>query len=140
MNWLLIHKETMGVLRDVWTGAFRRTMAGGLEPVMCPVRLADLPDLDANAWWEVPAASPLGRKALRYYPWMEPVSGPDGALLDVIPTADALALEEASREAVRLEQLRKEAAARGYRQNARSLRPRNIMPFLNAKTSRGGAK
>ena len=86
---MLIHKETMGVLEYIWTGQFRRGADGLSEPVNRPAKLAELPELDPAQWWELSGSHPLARKILKHYPWLTPVVGEQGELLDVEVVPDA---------------------------------------------------
>ena len=74
----------MGVLDRIWTGQYRLGPDGRRLPLERPARLADFPELKASEWWEVDTRTPLARKLRRYYPWVTPVTGPDGALIDVL--------------------------------------------------------
>ena len=131
---MLIHKRTMGVLTWMWTGGHRRMADGTTGLVMREYRFSDLPREDWENWWELPTNSPLGRKIRQYYPWLEPVLGPDGELLDVTITADDREVElERQREQQRAAQ-QEEAARRGYRKRG-MVRPTGLMPFLNAERS-----
>ncbi len=76
---MLVHKATMGVLDQFWTGRHRKTSAGGEEPVMAEHTLENTP-LDPAEWWEVPRESALGRKLRRYYPFCSPEVSADGRL------------------------------------------------------------
>ena len=71
--------------------------------------------------------TPLARKLRRYYPWVTPVTGPDGALIDVL--LQHRELREAAR-ACQQQARALEAGRRGYRQGRR-VRPTGLMPFLN---------
>ncbi len=76
---MLVHKATMGVLDQFWTGRHRKVTDGGEEPVMAEHTLENTP-LDPAEWWEVPRGSALGRKLRRYYPFCSPVVSQDGSL------------------------------------------------------------
>ena len=130
---MLIHKETMGVLEYIWTGQFRRGADGLSEPVNRPAKLAELPELDPAQWWELSGSHPLARKILKHYPWLTPVVGEQGELLDVEVVPDAAQQARLMRETARSEAMTREAASRGYRRR-RGLRPRNLMPFLSGAT------
>lgn len=126
---MLIHKRTMGVLDWMWTGQHRRMPDGSTQPLMRAYRLSDLPREERESWWEIPTNSPLGRKIRQYYPWLEPVLGADGELLDVDITADD---REAERERQQIQQRaarQEEAVRRGYRKRG-MVRPTGLMPFL----------
>ena len=123
---MLIHKSTMGVLNTYWTGA-HRIVPGSIapEPVMREYTFQSAPDLGPEEWWEVPAASALGRKIRMYYPWITPVVDEAGALTDVELQREAPDGELEARKAA----LKDEAARRGYR-TAGKVRPKGLMPFL----------
>ena len=126
---MLIHKRTMGILTWMWTGGHRRMADGTTGLVMREYRFSDLPREDWENWWEIPTNSPLGRKIRQYYPWLEPVLGADGELLDVDITADD---REAERERQQIQQRaarQEEAVRRGYRKRG-MVRPTGLMPFL----------
>ena len=131
---MLIHKGTMGVLTWMWTGQHRRMANGSTLPAMRQYRLSDLPREDWDNWWELPTNSPLGRKILQYYPWLEPVLGPEGELLDVNITANDQEAERERQQARQRAVQQEEAVRRGYRRRA-SVRPTGLMPFLNAERS-----
>ena len=128
---LLIHKETMGVLDYVWTGSYRHTPSGEKIPVRRRATLEYLrkqfPELDPAEWWELPEDHPLTTLILRNYPWLTPVVGPDGELLDVKNSRR----EETKRQEQEVKQRRqKEAQSRGYRQAGR-MRQLGLFSFLN---------
>lgn len=119
---MLVHKATMGILDRIWTGQHTRGPDGILNPVERPARPSDVDD--PEEWWEIPSSGTLAKKIRRYYPWITPEIGQDGKLVDVQIQRDT------PKQAVIREELRKEAAKRGYKQPKR-LRPRGIMPFLS---------
>lgn len=120
---MLIHKRTMGIIEEEWTGT-----------VLRPVTLANHPELDRDDWWELPGTSPMARTARIYYPWLEPEVDEDGCLIGLRPSGQG-DREEKARTA---QQVKKEiAASRGYRQTRR-LRPMGVMPFLRAKPEKRG--
>ena len=110
---MLVHKGTLGVLEQVWRGAYRQGPDGRREPAYHAVTLSDYPDVDPEDWWEIPNQSALARKLRRYAPWAEAITGPDGALIDIQPIKEQTP-----------------AAEKDYRKNAR--RPTGVMPFLDA--------
>lgn len=130
---MLIHKGTMGVLTWMWTGKHRREKGSSL-PAMRQYRLSDLPQEDWDNWWEVPTNSPLAQKIRAHYPWLEPVLGPEGELLDVNITVNDQEAERERQQARRRAAQQEEAVRRGYRRRA-SVRPTGLMPFLNAERS-----
>lgn len=83
---MVVHKKTMGVLDTIWLGGVS-VRAGKRTPRMRRATLALLvslyPDFRAEDYWEVPGDSRLARTIRRYYPFLEPVVGEDGELLDV---------------------------------------------------------
>ncbi len=81
---MLVHKRTMGVLDQYWTGENRTEPDGNVYPVMAEYTLAGT-GLDAADWWEVPASSPLGRSLRIYYPYCSPVTDEAGELIAVRP-------------------------------------------------------
>ena len=114
---MLVHKATMGVLLDLWTGEHRRDPVTGKDiPILRAATLADVPD--PEGWWVVPANTPLGRRILRYYPNLVPVVGEGGELLDALPDRPE-----------KPEPDRSEAQARGYKKRTR-LRPKNLFDFM----------
>lgn len=116
---MLIHKATMGVLDQIWTGEYRRSPSGGREPLE---RQASMDDVDdPEHWWEIPGNGPLAKRLRTLYPCCDPVVGEAGELLDVRPWAQS---QEEDREAHR-----QKARSRGYRSPGR-VRPENLMPFL----------
>lgn len=76
---MLVHKATMGVLDQFWTGRYRKAPTGGEEPVMAEYTLENTP-LSPDEWWEVPRGSALGRKLRRHYPFCSPAVSEDGSL------------------------------------------------------------
>ena len=118
---MLVHRSTMGVLLDIWTGEHRwDPVAGENIPAMRPAKPGDVPDYDPAEWWEVPADTPLGRRILKYYPALTPVVGEGGELLDALPEQP----EKPDPETAKLE-----ARARGYKKRTR-LRPKNLFDFM----------
>lgn len=113
----------MGVLDRIWTGQHTRGPNGIQCPVERPAVLSDVDD--PEEWWEIPGSGALAKKIRRYYPWITPDIGQDGNLVDV------QIQRETPKQASAREELRKEAAKRGYKQPKR-LRPRGIMPFLSS--------
>ena len=131
---MLVHKATMGVLTWTWTGQHRRMADGSAQPAMRQYCFSDLPREEWDAWWEIPTNSPLGQKIRKYYPWVEPVPGPGGQLVDVIITADDREAEQTRQQEQRRAAQQEEAARRGYRQRGK-VRPKGLMPFLAQKKS-----
>ena len=123
---MLIHKQTMGVLDYIWTGHYRDTPDGGRIPVMRQVRLTDFPELNPDEWWELPENHPLAMRILRQYPWLTPVVGAEGELLDVKSSIEE---EKKRQEQERKQCLEKEAKSRGY-QKAGRLRQLGLFSFL----------
>ena len=123
----------MGVLTWMWTGKHRREKGSSL-PAMRQYRLSDLPQEDWDNWWEVPTNSPLAQKIRAHYPWLEPVLGPEGELLDVNITVNDQEAERERQQARQRAAQQEEAVRRGYRRRA-SVRPTGLMPFLNAERS-----
>ena len=130
---MLIHKGTMGVLTWMWTGKHRMENGRSL-PAMRQYRLSDLPREDWDNWWELPTNSPLAQKIRKHYPWLEPVLGPEGELLDVNITANSQDAERERQQARHRAAQQEEAARRGYRKRG-MVRPTGLMPFLNAERS-----
>lgn len=83
---MVVHKKTMGVLDTIWLGSVS-VRAGKRTPRMRRATLTLLvriyPDFRAEDYWEIPGDSRLARTIRRYYPFLEPVVGEDGELLDV---------------------------------------------------------
>jgi len=124
---MLIHKATMGILIDVWTGQTRRDSTGQLVPIYRPISLCDFPDLNAEEWWELPNDHPIAGKLKRYYPWLTPIISAEGALVDVIPTQVQTKTTDAGDA-----EAQAEAARRGYK-NKKHLRPLGMFQFLQTR-------
>ena len=125
---MLIHKATMGVLEYIWHGEYRTVQSKPGNPVRVPVMNrvtpADIPDYDPKEWWQVQDGSPLARKIHRNYPYLTPIVGENGELLDV-----TIARETGLQETDLKEEMRREARARGYKSRV-ALRPKNMFTFL----------
>ena len=81
---MLIHKATLGVLDYYWSGRYAKSLDGQQLPLMVEYTL-DGSGLSPDEWWYVPSRSPLAARIRWSYPWMDPVLGEDGELLDVLP-------------------------------------------------------
>ena len=74
MSFLLVHKESHGVLTQIWN----------LEGTkLVPATFKNCPYLTPDEWWDVPYASPLGKRVLWFYPDFEPVVDSRGMLIDI---------------------------------------------------------
>ena len=117
---MLIHKATMGVLDRLWTGEYRRSPDGMVQPAD---RWATPADVERpEEWWEVPSHGPLARTIRTHYPWLEPQVDEAGALIGVTVLREGPEGPEPGGRA-------EEAGRRGYRRR-RQLRPTGLMPFL----------
>lgn len=83
---MLIHKETMGVLDQYWSGTY---VAVGQDrtPKMVEYTL-HMDGFAADQWWEVPRMSSLGRRLRAVYPWCDPVVDDTGQLVDIVVWPD----------------------------------------------------
>lgn len=81
---MLIHKATLGVLDYYWTGRYAKGPDGQQLPLMAEYTLEGT-GLGADEWWYVPSRSPLASRIRWSYPWMDPVIGEEGELLDIHP-------------------------------------------------------
>lgn len=122
---MLIHKATMGVLDRVWLGQYTRGPDGIQIPLEHPAVRSDVED--PEAWWEISGKGPLAAKIRRYYPFLRPVTGPDGELADVT-LLETEGLERTRQEAAAART--QEARQRGYQRTGR-VRPKGLMPFLS---------
>lgn len=129
---MLVHKASMGILVEVYTGVNRSIRYEGMDRSLPQYRRVTLRDVDdPENWWEVPDSSTLGIQLKRYYPDVIPHVDEKGQLVSITPIGrlvkyaerDALA-EEAKKKALA------EANERGYA-NAYNIRPTKIFPFLN---------
>ena len=84
---MLIHKETMGVLDQYWTGRYAGAQ-GTLVPVMAEYTLMQ-GGFSPDEWWEVPRGSALGRYVRTVYPFCTPVLDAEGGLVGVRAERDA---------------------------------------------------
>ena len=115
----------MGVLEYIWTGQHRRDRNGAQIPLEKQAKLLDFPELDPDDWWEISSDCALAKRLRTIYPFCDPVTGPNGELVDVLPWGqkeDTTVQEEWRRR-------REEAQRRGYRYAGR-VRPKHLMPFL----------
>lgn len=120
----------MGILEYIWAGQHRRDRNGAQVPLEYQARLSDLPDLDPNDWWEIPSDCALASRLKTIYPCCDPVTGPDGELVDVLPWKQEEVATAREEKRIR----REEAQRRGYCHAGR-VRPKHLMPFL-----RGGGQ
>lgn len=84
---MLIHKNTLGVAVEYWTGKTRRSPTGEMIPVMCEYTLKNsgIPQKEWPEWWEIPKNSALGKIAVRHYPYFDVELKDDGELGDIRP-------------------------------------------------------
>ena len=97
---MLIHKQTMGVLDQYWSGLY---VSVGQErvPQMIEYTLANT-GLSPADWWEIPRLSRLGRWVRMVYPYCDPITDDRGELIDVTmwPAWRQVGLAEPPAEAV----------------------------------------
>lgn len=112
----------MGVLDSFWTGRYELRKDGSLRPIERNFTLSDVDN--PEEWWELSSKSKLAKRIKMLYPFIEPIVDDNGQLVDIRS-------EEKTETATTDSTLEQEALARGYQKN-RKLRPKKLMPFLNA--------
>lgn len=78
---MLVHKQTMGVLDQFWTGRYE-TVMNVRVPAMAEYTFANT-GLDPSEWWYVPRASRLGRRLRAVYPCCIPETDGNGELTGI---------------------------------------------------------
>lgn len=128
---MLVHKATMGVLVEIYTGEVGYNSNGCTYPVYRAPTLEDVDDPDE--WWEVPPGTAFSKTLAHYYPNLIPITDENGQLIGV-KRMDLIERQKRIAETKKAVAAEKEAALKqtGYKK-VRS-RARNIMPGLKIAT------
>ena len=81
---MLVHKESGGVLFELWEGQRASRYGEAYYPLRRRLDCGAL-GLDPCDWWELPDGSGLAKRVRRYYPWFDPVVDDAGRLVDIAP-------------------------------------------------------
>lgn len=79
---MLVHKKTMGVLNEFWTGKTKKQKDGKIFPVMEEYTFENT-CLPENEWWYIPSKSSLGRRLIILYPYCKPIIDENGILINI---------------------------------------------------------
>ena len=114
---MLIHKNTLGVLTQVWNNDGTRLVRATLKTV---------PYIDPDEWWEVNEHSAIGKTALMFYPFLI-AEVKDGNLVGLLKPEKTSTKE--INELIR-ETQKEEASKRGYKTLYKNIPSSGLLDFI----------
>lgn len=114
---MLIHKSTLGVLKQVWNSDGTRLVDATLKTV---------PYINPSEWWEVSSHSAIGKTALMFYPFLI-AEVKDGELVGFLKPEKTSTKEM---NALIRETQKNEAKRRGYKTLYKSIPSSGLLDFI----------